>query len=119
MKVSELEGAELDCFVALAVGLTPCIVGGRCYVEEIGVGAFVILDNINRNLAKFRPTSDWSQGGPIIERERIQLWESGDWMAKVGRLAGNLGTGPTALVAAMRAFVASKYGDTVPDLGAA
>jgi hypothetical protein len=71
-----------------------------------------------------RPYStDWSEGGPIIEREKIWLtplpW--GGWAADVGGTPGDpmrpstfgpahckgSGEGPTALIAAMRAFVAA------------
>lgn len=54
------------------------------------------------------PSSDWSDGGPIIERERISLVERTDhWFAD---LRGASATGPTPLIAAMRAFVEAKTG---------
>ncbi len=68
------------------------------------------------------PQEDWSQGGPIIEREGIslQINMDGDWHATkwVGRLisARHNVQRPTKsypLVAAMRCFVASKLGDEV------
>src|SRR3990172_8068453 len=58
----------------------------------------------------FAPSTDWSQGGPIIERERISIaiTGGGDWRAH----GCDVGTayGPTPLVAAMRCLVASKLG---------
>jgi len=59
--------------------------------------------------------TDWDQGGPIIDRERIatQFWVSeGEWEAliKGGFFASR---GPTPLIAAMRCYVASKLGDEV------
>ena len=66
-------------------------------------------------------STDWAQGGPIIERERIAvvyepsmvyddscrwkaLWAMGDEAHEFG---------PTPLIAAMRCYVASKLGDEV------
>jgi hypothetical protein len=75
-------------------------------------------------------STDWSQGGPIIERERVDLFtEKGttpdSWVASIAqhqnghRLVGwRLHQyGPTPLIAAMRCYVASKLGDEidVPD----
>lgn len=62
----------------------------------------------------FSPSTDWSQGGPIIEREEIALDKFADypnWQAECN--TGdyhNRQLGPTALVAAMRCFVASRLG---------
>jgi hypothetical protein len=61
----------------------------------------------------FAPSTDWAQGGPIIERERIELRGDGDegWIAY-----DNLNPtqkGPTPLIAAMRCYVASKLGEEV------
>lgn len=57
-------------------------------------------------------STDWAQGGPIIEREGIALYLYGnsEWNAHVG---GKESTGPTPLIAAMRCYVASKLGDDV------
>jgi hypothetical protein len=63
---------------------------------------------------------DWSYGGPIIEREGIDLENLGEfgWQAVVNPLASEhyclhgKCEGPTPLIAAMRAFVASKARDT-------
>ena len=55
------------------------------------------------------PSTDWSQGGPIIEREGIGIFPLGN-----GRgWAAGLRSGPTPLIAAMRCYVASKLGDEV------
>ena len=71
-----------------------------------------------RGYEPFAYSTDWSQGGPIIERKGIsttmlfQEWEAlldlneGDSMVEVCR-------GPTLLIAAMRCYVASKLGDEV------
>ncbi len=61
----------------------------------------------------------WSQGGPIIEREKIAVLPdeySFGWVAHKCHFDGQeeeLFKGPTPLIAAMRCFVASKMGDTI------
>ena len=68
-------------------------------------------------------STDWSQGGPIIEREGIaimhiadrqpsQKWEAGEEGETAQEFWG-LVCGPTPLIAAMRCYVASKLGDDV------
>lgn len=61
----------------------------------------------------YGPSSCWSQGGPIIEREQIDLYcnREGQWLAAPQQ--GIEYMGPTPLIAAMRCYVASKLGDTV------
>ena len=60
-------------------------------------------------------STDWSQGGPIIEREQISIWTVGvvitDWRAE--HPSAGTAYGPTPLIAAMRCYVASKLGDEV------
>jgi len=57
-------------------------------------------------------STNWLQGGPIIEREKITISDANE-----GWVAGYNGTlsyfGPTPLIAAMRCFVASEMGDEV------
>jgi len=70
----------------------------------------------------YSPSTNWSQGGPIIEREEISItneaegrWigaidnpeAGGEWDWRWNRV------GPTPLIAAMRCYVASKLGDEV------
>lgn len=70
-------------------------------------------------------STNWEDGGPIIEREEICLkrqlpcsigydWNAWIWTkqrAKGGSSAG--GSGPTPLIAAMRCFCCSKLGDEI------
>lgn len=74
-------------------------------------------------LPYYKPSTDWSLGGPIIERAAIQLGTQRDepgfrpdpkrlWHAQMDTRV-YVGYGPTPLVAAMRCYVASKLGDTV------
>lgn len=59
-------------------------------------------------------STDWSQGGPIIERERILIEPHSrtEWCATY-KCPDAIFDGPTPLIAAMRCYVASKLGDEV------
>jgi len=92
MKTSELTGEALDRAVGKAMKLQdPYWHEGRC--------------------AWF--STDWAEGGPIIERERIDVLYEHDlrWIAIPQK--GIESYGPTPLIAAMRCYVASKLGDEV------
>lgn len=108
MKVSELEGAALDLWVARALDL-------RAIPGEPD-GFFYWKEGIYDASGWFAPSTDWAQGGPLIQSERINLRFGAGYV--VARHPADTAFEPiadSALVAAMRAFVASKYGDTVPD----
>lgn len=82
-KVSELEGAALDAAVACAEGM-PCMRG-------------LIVNGVERvTLCEadgfWCPSTDWAQGGPILDRERITTDD---------------------LVEGLRTYVASRFGDEV------
>ena len=65
------------------------------------------------NEGGYIPPTDWPQGGPIIEREGITL-RCGlyGWDAELEEFDAS-SHGPTALIAAMRCYVASKLGEEV------
>jgi len=99
MKTSELSGTALDWAVA------------RC---EVGADFIGEIDDPH-----FYST-DWAQGGLIIERERLSLTpRDGYWEAYYhDNLFKDDGSdyfqkGTTPLIAAMRCYVASKLGDEV------
>ncbi|MBN3729325.1 phage protein NinX family protein [Burkholderia sp. Tr-20390] len=104
MKVSELCGPKLDYWVACAEGLNH----GHAAIEAL----------------KYTPSVAWAQGGPIVDRERISVvevenrWWAGYKPATESMFGfgfdGPNQFGETYLVAAMRAFVASKYGEEIP-----
>ncbi len=57
-------------------------------------------------------STDWAQGGPIIEREGITIFQTGrDWMGYIRHDTESFA--PTPLIAAMRCYVASKLGDDI------
>ena len=101
MKVSELTGAALDWAVA------------KCIYEPDDVvicdGRVFAYDDATKG---FNPSTNWAQGGPIIEREKIAVWGDGNlyWEAECGWAWGK---GPTPLVAAMRCYVSSKVGEEI------
>lgn len=102
MKVCELTGAALDWAVAKCEGL-----GGQAYLRD-GKCYEPLFEEF------LCYSTDWSQGGPIIERERINVsvYASLNWMATMN-VEKRIESGPTPLIAAMRCYVASKMGDTV------
>jgi hypothetical protein len=109
MKTSELTGAALDWAVATALGRGP-----KYNMESHGRtwrGWWLVGPGF-----EYEPmpsySTDWAQGGPIIEREGVALYlySSSEWNAHVGSKES---VGPTPLTAAMRCYVASKLGDEV------
>lgn len=120
MKTSELEGAQLDYWVAKAEGLEPNVDGPTIP----GIGAVCRSMLPNGEFGIFSPCYDWRHGGPIIEREGITLMkEYNGWYSEARRCkridehdrenCDLSGHDPSPLVAAMRAYVASKFGDEV------
>lgn len=128
VKVSELSGAALDWVVVVCED-DGAVVKLSKPVNKFGIEhslpVFVERETASRNgeYLVYSPSRDWSQGGPIIERERIclrALAKTGaDWSAYVNRgvstraALGEPSYGPSPLIAAMRCYVASKFGDLV------
>jgi hypothetical protein len=129
-RVAELQGALLDAAVAMAEGWEQQAVDGiDCWWSSDAKDNWWRSDirNAADRVQWFRPSIDWGNAGPIIERERITImhFEPGttagqQWEAYIGDVSpGRLdndpedGQGHTPLIAAMRAYVASKYGDIV------
>lgn len=103
MKTSELTGAALDWAVAKCVG-------------------FPVRDGFDDNCPEY--STDWAQGGPIIEREKIGIercihaCEYHGWTALKdysfeASVPEETTWGDTPLIAAMRCYVASKMGDEI------
>ncbi len=106
MKTSELTGHALDWAVAKCIG--------HRVAENYGAYIRIHLPDPKQSgyTVAFCPSTDWAQGGPIIQREHIALWSEGyDWEAK--RYGQHESWGETPLIAAMRCYVASKLGDEV------
>lgn len=71
----------------------------------------------HHEIGRMNYSTDWAQGGPIIERERITICSVGNskWVAGYGIATSKRYNriGQTPLIAAMRCFVASKLGAEV------
>jgi hypothetical protein len=124
MKTADLTGPALDWAVAKCEGLP-------LKLDPMGAGAssyryFVWPEDWPPSApgylsvgGQYRPSTDWAQGGPIIEREKLtvgpcynNLW----WAGRCDVMDDDHTTGrdgPTPLIAAMRCYVASKLGDEV------
>ena len=107
MKTSELQGAALDWAVAKCEG--------RREPEVVNNFAVAWYTWPNTHYS-----TDWAQGGPIIEREEIALEpmthdKFGDgWLAtRIEGPAVCMEFGPTMLIAAMRCYVVGKLSDEV------
>ena len=101
MKTSELTGTALNWAVAICEGYKP---KDFCPHDK----HFRDEENV-----WFSPADDWEQGGPILEREKIELVPNGNGWDAMQADQHIPNEGPTPLVAAMRCYVASKFGDEV------
>lgn len=113
MKTSELTGAALDWAVAKALGHKVGLVNTRRGPEPcVWVDSYE--GDVDLPVPKY--STDWAQGGPIIERENIGVgreWDNGEWLASSYAENAPVYKGPTPLSAAMRCYVASKLGDEI------
>ena len=113
VKTADLKGAALDWAVSIAEGAKPerpqdgqvsfdgChMVCGTSHLEH----GFLVRH--------YSPSTDWAQGGRLIEKHVTALNQSGteSWWAHA---EDRLGLGPTPLIAGCRAIVASALGDSV------
>jgi hypothetical protein len=116
-KTADLDGPLLDAAVAKAEGFTEFwwSESRGCFVYQAGPQHHLPLPSMK----------EWGNAGPIIEREHIRLeWTPGGgyfmgvkqdaphWIART-HLANHNEIGATPLIAAMRAYVASKFGEEV------
>jgi hypothetical protein len=118
-KVSELEGDLLDAAVAMAEGYEVVLANEAAYGVRFAARGgsrgrpYFVIDHYS---------TVWNDGGPIIDREQIGVWSErydDSWMAAFNVEVGpnwnaeHQSFGPTPLIAAMRAFVTSRYGEEV------
>ena len=128
MKTSNLTGAALDWAVAKCEGVA--LLDPHDNKWEL---CWTLLGDDSGEY--YAPSTNWAQGGPIIEREKIAIGytlelpasvKGNEWCALnhdryVKFDAGGdveewplpNSIGPTPLIAAMRCYVASKLGDEV------
>lgn len=121
MLTGELTGTALDWAVAKCEG------GDGLWHDTIATH-WIKIDGKDRALSRgwsksqcFTPSTDWAEGGPIIERELCELvkCKSGNkvWWEAISGLENEpshtTATGLTPLIAAMRCYVKSKLGDNI------
>jgi len=106
----ELEGPLLDLAVAKACGLKAVI-----HKVDNSIAPFFeccVLSGTGRLQYQYIPSRCWCQGGPLVEEHRISITERGDrWAADAH--GGVVTEAATPLLAAMRALVLRRIGDTV------
>jgi hypothetical protein len=119
IKAADATNIQLDWLVAKAKSL---------HVRFWESPTLVEILHPNLDWISFKPSTNWSQGGPIIEREGIELMcnltateakmfkdAHADWQAfyRKRRAADQRSHAVLPLMAAMRCFVVSKLGETV------
>lgn len=112
MKTSELTGAALDWAVAKCEGVEVTYDRENRWYETSDPRHAEPNDP-----HVYSPSTNWAQGGEIIERERIRIdcpWNPGPFEAtcKIDGVTAWV-EGDTVLIAAMRCYVASKFGDEI------
>ncbi len=114
IEISEATENQLDYLVAKIEGLNVYI---PAYAETPWLQ---YRDSCGQPHPCPKYSSDWSQGGPIIERETINIGNysflSKEWFAKYPSddyLPQYIRWGDAPLIAAMRCYVASKLGEEV------
>ena len=106
-KTQELTGAALDWAVAKCEGFRP-----------FSDGISWIIDHAETYQPLPKYSTDWSEGGPIIERKGIITGpvNSGRWCAEIADDIAQvryLRYAETPLIAAMRCHVASEMGEEI------
>lgn len=116
VKVSELSGVALDWAVAKCEGKNGIL-------HDDGITRCIVIASIyGVYKGTWKPSTDPALSQPIMEREKIDCIADPNgkdvWMGQLyaTRLAGNKvirAYGPTMLIAAMRCYVASKFGEEI------
>lgn len=113
VKTSELTGLALDYSVALAEGISLDTEG---YEDDAGksvISGLYLNGGHHDSCVAYSPSTNWAQGGPIIEGERIAIdYDHDIWNASKYGEYTYVGE-DTPLIAAMRCYVISKLGDEV------
>ncbi|HCF6753927.1 phage protein NinX family protein [Pseudomonas aeruginosa] len=125
VKTCELEGAALDWAVAMAEGEEVIVHGIGQYRYDVRGGIHCCKygctfgpRSITEEVERYEPSDSWAQGGPLIEKHKLDIGApmenvTGPWNANT-EWGHPMGTpGPTPLVAACRAIVRAKLGETV------
>lgn len=123
MRTSELIDIALDWAVSYALGHNPMKdfhSHGMTWRGWWETTSYIdTKPNEYRRIPRY--STDWSQGGPIIESGANNLFKHNggtEWccacnVQRDGYIAIITADGPTPLIAAMRCYVASKLGDEI------
>ena len=104
IKVSELTGIALDLAVAKCEG--------QALLDPNNNEWEYCWNLLGDNSGDYySPSTNWAQGGPIIERENIPTHTVVSYAGLLWKSTKSYGATP--LIAAMRCLVTSKLGDTV------
>lgn len=116
IKTSELEGVALNYAVAASIKADFEIKANYVEINHL-------VDRPDGSRARvweaFKPSTDWSQGGPLVEREDYALpFKAHGHRRHLGKYqaytpGGLPHNGETPLIAACRAIVAANLGDRV------
>jgi len=125
--IADLNGHELDYWVGVANGFSEreLVIGNAPGTTDL----YVVVYGVNipgtsnhcgprgHGAQTWNPSTNWTQGGPIIEDEYIDLkYIQDDQSAYIHAICGTCnGYGETHLTAAMRCFISSRFGNYVPD----
>jgi hypothetical protein len=120
LKTTELEGNNLDKAVAVALRLSVKLnIDGGVSINTLKYPEYAKLFPGFR-FAAFRPSTDWSQGGVILQRECMELhvedpseWHASMWWDDENSSGDIRMRGPTPLIAVCRCVVAAVLGDEV------
>ena len=127
VKTETLKGAALDWAVAKAEGVRTYTAPYQHTTTGLCVLDADLVDMETDGPQELRYSRDWSQGGPIIEREGIEILcnvtdreaerfaegTHADWFACLKTRKASHWHGQTPLVAAIRCYVASRLGEEV------
>ncbi|WP_171019824.1 phage protein NinX family protein [Hydrogenophaga sp. 2FB] len=117
IKVSELTGVALDWAVAKAVNLRAEIGMNHTMTGPVVLDAELHEMGVDSGV-EFKPSTDWAQGGPILDRlydQGLQLIRT-DWPEPENKFRASMHNlegyffGSTPRIAALRCLVASNLG---------
>lgn len=125
VKTADLVGAALDWAVAKSTGFSIQVkpwgeFSNASTGHKIKARGFRVWYEFDGDLEEWVPSADWSQGGPLIEEFMREsgifcdgLWQHSGAFKCSFEDGGAVSAGDTPLIAAMRAIVAAKLGDTI------
>lgn len=109
IKTSQLTGVALDWAVAKCEGI---VISDKPLAAQVSQYGAVL----SRYGSIYSPSTNWEQGGPIIERERLVIGYINDLPCASffeGAVHGGIEFGSSPLIAAMRCFCCTKLGDEI------